>query len=167
MSNQSLRFSEKKPEERKLSRLARLATVIGKLTYPQKFVLIALIFTLPLIAFLPLVFEQSTYIDRYGRKEAQGTIYLRSLWQLTNSLQTLQYASDEYSEGMGSFTAVEEAQADTEANFQALETVHQQYGGSLALDFDLNEPKAQWQDLKANLQDDPSAESVADFNFQH
>ena len=162
MSNQSLRFSERKPDERKSSRLVQLATGIGKLTYPQKFVLITLIFALPLIAFLPLVFEQSTYIDRYGHKEAQGTIYLRGLWQLTNNLQTLQYASGEYSEGMGSFTAVEEAQADTEADFQALETIHQQYGGSLALDFDINELKVQWQDLKTNLQDGPRAENVAD-----
>jgi GAF domain-containing protein/HAMP domain-containing protein len=162
MSNQSLRFSERKPDERKSSRLVQLATGIGQLTYPQKFVLITLIFALPLIAFLPLVFEQSTYIDRYGHKEAQGTIYLRGLWQLTNNLQTLQYASGEYSEGMGSFTAVEEARADTEADFQALETIHQQYGGSLALDFDINELKVQWQDLKTNLQDSPRAENVAD-----
>ena len=162
MSNQSLRFSERKPDKPKSSRLVQLVTGIGKLTYPQKFVFIALIFALPLIAFLPLVFEQSTYIDRYGYKEAQGTIYLRGLWQLTNSLQTLQYASGEYSEGIGSFTAVEEARADTEADFQVLETVHQQYGSSLALDFDINEPKVQLQDLKANLQDNPKPENVAD-----
>jgi len=162
MSNQSLRFSERKPDKPKSSRLVQLVTGIGRLTYPQKFVFIALIFALPLIAFLPLVFEQSTYIDRYGYKEAQGSIYLRGLWQLTNSLQTLQYASGEYSEGIGSFTAVEEARADTEADFQVLETVHQQYGSSLALDFDINEPKVQLQDLKANLQDNPKPENVAD-----
>ena len=155
MSNQPLRFSERKPDKPKSSRLVQLLTGIGKLTYPQKFVFIALIFALPLIAFLPLVFEQSTYIDRYGYKEAQGTIYLRGLWQLTNSLQTLQYTSGEYSKGIGSFTAVDEARADTEADFQVLETVHQQYGSSLALDFDINEPKVQLQDLKANLQDNP------------
>ena len=52
------------------------------LKYPTKFSLIALIFTLPLIAFAPLALEQRTRIEQYGRKELYGTLYLRATQQL-------------------------------------------------------------------------------------
>ncbi|MEP6894765.1 MAG: GAF domain-containing protein, partial [Chloroflexota bacterium] len=160
MSNQLPPFPERKIGVGKIFRFSQPKTWVNRLTYPQKFVLITLIFILPLIAFQPLVAEQSTYIDRYGHKEAQGTIFLRTLWQTTNDLQTLQYSLDEYTKGFGQFSAVEKAQANAEDDFQKLASLHQQYGKSLGLVFDFEKLTSQWQKLKENIKNTSSVESV-------
>ena len=58
----------------------------AKLSYFQKFGIITAIFALPVLAFIPLAYEQYLRIEQYGTKEAQGTVYLRGLWNLSDSI---------------------------------------------------------------------------------
>src|SRR5689334_15005896 len=69
------------------------------LTYPQKFTLVALIFALSLLAFLPLILEQNQRIENYGSREAQGNQCLHFVWQLSTDLQTLRIADTELQNG--------------------------------------------------------------------
>src|SRR5258706_3266995 len=161
MSNQPINFSQKNLDERKSLASTQPTAWFDKFTYPQKFVLIALIFTLPIMTFLPLFFEQSTYIDRYGHKEAQGNIYLRNLWNLTNDLKTFQYDVSEYADGITSFAGVEKAQTSVDVDFQNLEALQKQDGSSLVLDHNINDLQKQWTDLKASATNQPSADKVA------
>jgi GAF domain-containing protein/HAMP domain-containing protein len=155
MSNQPINLSQTKLES------TRPTAWFDKFTYPQKFVLIALIFTLPIIAFLPLFVEQSTYIDRYGYKEAQGNTYLSNLWDLTNDLQSLQYDTSEYSAHISSFTIIEKSQTAVDVDFQNLEALKNQYNNSLALDSKIDDLQKQWVDLKATIKDQPNVSKIA------
>ncbi|MFN8433780.1 MAG: GAF domain-containing protein [Anaerolineales bacterium] len=58
----------------------------AKLSYFQKFTIITMVFALPVLAFIPLAYEQYQRIDQYGTKEGQGVLYLRNLWDLSDSL---------------------------------------------------------------------------------
>jgi len=161
MSNQLYPKSDEKTDGRDSRNTRRLMLWVGGLTYPQKFILITLIFILPLIAFLPLVFEQSTYIERYGHKEEEGTIYLRDLWQLTDDLQTLQNTVNKYAEDATLSAPIEEAQANIDSSLQALENTHQQYSKSLTLEFNVSELNTQWQNLKSTSQNGSETEHIS------
>ena len=50
----------------------------AKLSYFQKFAIITMVFALPVLAFIPLAYEQYQRIDQYGTKEAQGVLSERS-----------------------------------------------------------------------------------------
>src|SRR5437762_13679732 len=77
------------------------------LKYPTKFSLIALIFTLPLIAFAPLALEQRTRIEQYGRKELYGTLYLRTTQKLLEDVLAHQFAFVESFDGKTPLIKVE------------------------------------------------------------
>lgn len=82
-----------------------------KLSYAQKFTIITLIFALPVLAFAPLAYEQYQRIQQYGVKEEQGTVYLRDLWQLTNSLQAYSLASTDAENGNANTSGLVDARA--------------------------------------------------------
>lgn len=69
------------------SRLAAVAAFLHRLKYAQKFVLISLLFLVPLgVSLYLLVREQNIAID-FGRKELEGTYYLRPLRELLEDAQ--------------------------------------------------------------------------------
>jgi len=129
---------------------SRVRAQLGKLTYPQKFVLISLLFVAPLTAFYPLVSDQTTRIDQYGWKELYGTLYLRPLQHLLRDIQQHKLKAEEYLGGTVTPAELAEAQSRIEADFQALQTVHQQYGAALQMSTEPNDLSAKWQTLKAS-----------------
>lgn len=133
----------------------------ANLTYPQKFTVIALIFALSLLAFLPLIIQQNTRIENYGRKEAQGNTYLGFLWQLSTDLQSLHIAYIELESG--SLADVNGALVKVEADIIALESASKQYGDSLGIDNKLSEINNKWAALKNALQNRSSTEIEAGF----
>ena len=135
----------------------------NRLTYPQKFTVITLIYILPIIAFLPLAVDQNTYIDQYGRKEWFGTLYLRPLWQLTDALQKHQLISQQYAEGKSQFSEVETIQASIDDEFEKFERLHNDYRRSLQLGTEASELKAQWLELR----DAVPTSSKADLDALH
>lgn len=130
----------------------------GNLTYPRKFTLVALIFALSLLAFLPLILEQGDRIENYGRKEAQGADYLRFLWKLTTDLQSLHIASIELETGTGSASNLNNAQTTVEADIIALDSFDQQYGTYLGTTFEIQEIKSKWAVLRSAIQNKNSTD---------
>ncbi len=124
----------------------------ANLTYPQKFTVVALIFALSLFAFLPLILEQNRRIENYGRKEAQGNLYLGFLWQLSTDLQTLHITDIEIEDGSGSQAAFDGALVKVEADILALESASTQYGDSLGINSRLDELRNEWAGLKSAIQ---------------
>lgn len=135
----------------------------ANLTYPQKFTVVALIFALSLIAFLPLILQQNTRIQNYGYKEAQGNSYLGFVWQLSSDLQSLHITSIEIDNGSGSQAALDEALVKVEADIIALESASLQYAEPLAIDVNLQEIKNKWSALKNALQNRSSTDIEAGF----
>lgn len=134
------------------------------LSYSQKFTVVALIFALSLLAFLPLVTEQNTRIQNYGRKEAQGNAYLGFLWQLSTDLQRLHTANIEIETGGNpEASSFNEALTRVEADLLALNTASQQYAEPLGIDSRLPEITNKWSELRSALQARSSADIEAGF----
>ena len=124
----------------------------NRLTYSQKFNVITVIFVLPVIAFLPLLADQNTRIDQYGRKEFFGTLYLRPLWQLTEDLQTHDLISQKYRNGEAPLSDLEAAQSIVEDDFQTLKRLHNEYRETLPLGTEADDLYNQWLELKTATQ---------------
>lgn len=123
---------------------------LARLTYPQKFVLISMLFALPLAAFYPLVSEQTTRIDQYGRKELYGTLYLRPLYHILGSVHRHQLTAEEHLDGTATREDLVALQTRIDGDFQALEKVDQQYQAALQLGAEANDLSAQWRELKVS-----------------
>jgi GAF domain-containing protein/HAMP domain-containing protein len=133
----------------------------ANLTYPQKFTIVAIIFALSLLAFLPLILQQNTRIENYGSRESQGNIYLGFLWQLSTDLQSLHIASIEVENGL--LTDFNDALLKVEADIIALESASRQYAVPLGIDSKLPEINTKWAVLKSALQNRSSTEIEAGF----
>ncbi len=134
------------------------AALVGKLKYPQKFVLISLLFVLPLTAFYPIVSQQITRIDQYGYKELYGILYLRPVRHLLEDIHAHELAVLEYRDGDLPFAEIEAIESQIDADFQALQTVHQQYRAELQLGTEPDDLSAQWQSLKTDAITLPEAD---------
>jgi GAF domain-containing protein/HAMP domain-containing protein len=145
------------------SLLSRPSAWWGRLKYPQKFVVISLLFVLPLAAFYPLVSDQITRIDQYGYKELYGTLYLRPLRHLLEDTLEHYIAAHEYHEGHDTRAELETAQSRIEADFEALQAAQRQYGSALQITTEVDDLSAQWQALKANVLE----LGMADIHTQH
>ncbi len=118
-----------------------------KLSYPQKFTIITLIFALPLLAFAPLVYEQILRIDRYGLKEAQGTLYLRNLWTLTESLQNYSAISSSLQSGAATQQDLENARQKVSEDIEQLQN-NNVSATNLELNFSADGLADQWSTVK-------------------
>lgn len=121
----------------------------GRFSYSQRFVIITLIFTIPILAFIPFAYEQILRIDRYGFKEEAGTQYLRSLWQLTSSVQNYQDISVQLQNGTASSQNVDASKSQVENDLQTLQTIEISVG-ELAQPILAENLTEQWNDAKTN-----------------
>lgn len=149
-------------KQRQLRTPSRL-TFWSNLTYPQKFTVIAMIFALSLLAFLPLILDQNTRIKNYGTKESQGNTYLRFLWQLTTDLQTLHGASIDLQNGMGTEVDLSNALVKVEADIIALKSASQQYGQPLGINYELQDINGKWSTLQSAIQNNKSSDIEGNF----
>jgi hypothetical protein len=130
--------------------------LMNRLTYPQKFGLISLLFALPLA--LVLLFFITAMNDRisFAQKEIDGNAYLRPLrtlldHTLADKLLALDIAPD------GSVPAALQASvARIDADFQTLDRVDAQYGARLGTTAQLTALKAAWSALQARRRTDPA-----------
>jgi len=124
----------------------------SRLTFPHKFNVVTVIFILPLVAFIPLLLDQNTRIDHYGRKELFGALYLRPLWQLTEDLQTHELIGQKYMNGEAQFSDIQVVQSIIDTDFQNLEKIHNEYRETLPLGTEVDDLRAQWLLLKTTVQ---------------
>jgi len=92
----------------------------AKLSYFQKFAIITMVFALPVLAFIPLAYEQYQRIDQYGTKEAQGVLYLRNLWNLSDSLHNYAAVSTNVENGVADKTDLTRAKNNVTDALNAL-----------------------------------------------
>lgn len=124
----------------------------SRLSYSRKFALITLVFLIPVFAFLPLVSDQLTNIDRYGFSERAGTMYLRSLWNFSESLRTFANIAQKYSTGKAQLSELQQAQSRTDASLDDLGVIHTEYGSLLNDASHWEQIQTQWLALKISSQ---------------
>jgi PAS domain S-box-containing protein len=124
--------------------------LMNRLKYPQKFVLISLLFAIPLVLLIILyLFEVNSRIA-FAQKEIDGNAYLRPLRQLLeHTLQEELLAHDFVNGDQSAHAALLEAQAHIDADFQALAEVDRRLGKRLESTQALAALTTSWQDLKA------------------
>ncbi len=142
----------------KNSPLSTITNLLNRLTYPQKFIFISLLFMLPLAMLYPLAREQSIRIEQYGRDELYGTLYLRPLTYLTQEIQRHQLATTNLSNAAD----VADIQNEIETHFLSLQDLQSQYGSILQVDTEVDTLIAGWDTLKVSLSTSSNTEIVAD-----
>ncbi|HLF28771.1 MAG TPA: GAF domain-containing protein [Anaerolineae bacterium] len=128
---------------------AALRIRASTLRYPQKFVLISLLFTAPLLAFYPLLAQHVTRIDRFGTGELSGALYLRPLQHLLQDVGLHQIVVTEYLTEQATSGDLTLAQTRIRSDFEALERVDQQYGAAWRSSEQAAALREQWETLKA------------------
>lgn len=121
------------------------------LSYSQKFTIITLVFLIPVIAFAPLISDQVTNINRYGVSELAGTLYLRSLWKLSDALRGYVTRSYDYAAERALLSDLQAAESQVENQFSEFSEVHNQYGGSLRLMSGFDTIRQQWLEVKSSV----------------
>jgi len=115
-----------------------------KLRYSQKFAIIAVIFALPVIFFIPIsLSEQYEHINEYGIKEQLGTEYLRILWEVKNSVQDYDLVTMEGAPRPASEADIEDTRAKINNSLNALLSAEEKVE-SLQLNFSANELIQTW-----------------------
>jgi NO-binding membrane sensor protein with MHYT domain/putative methionine-R-sulfoxide reductase with GAF domain len=141
--------------------LSYLDQSLARLSYPQKFSLISLLFILPLAGFAPIVSDQLTRLNQYGYLELYGTLYLRPLYGLLQSVHAHERAVDEYLAGDLSVEALINAQAEVLARFRDLEAVDAQYGPQLATGDRVAQLRTYWEIVQTGPTRFDASESYA------
>lgn len=127
-----------------------LVATIGRMAYPQKFILISLLFVLPLATFYPLVASQITRINQYGYNELHGTYYLRPLQSLLAQIQAHTRLDGDYRAGAATEAELAAVESAVDDQFQALEAIQRQYGAELQITTEVTALQTAWTNLKAN-----------------
>lgn len=123
--------------------------LMNRLRYPQKFILISLLFVLPLaLVILLLIPSLNERID-FAQQEKSGNEYLRPLRRLLeHSLQNKVLAHNYLSGNNSLKVQLLSNQARIDEDIKTLETINQELGNSLKTAESLKALQAQWQELK-------------------
>ncbi|HSV46756.1 MAG TPA: histidine kinase dimerization/phospho-acceptor domain-containing protein, partial [Ramlibacter sp.] len=106
---------------------------MDRLTYPQKFLLIFLLFALPLALTLYLLVGEIYGSVRFARKEIAGTHYLRPLRALQDEVGRSRLLASAYVGGLADLRPdMVRAQAGIQAELGKLEAVDARFGHDLA-----------------------------------
>lgn len=120
-----------------------------RLKYPQKFLLISLLFVLPLALTMFLLIGEINNGVSFAEKEIQGDKYLRPLRGLMQDIPRHKFLTNVYMSGnpqvKDEMTASE---TGIDATFKNLETIDNQLGQSLESTTSFKALKQEWQDLK-------------------
>ena len=134
-----------------------------RLRYPQKFVLIGLLFALPLaIVLFLLASETSARIDNYGYQEKYGVEYLRATRRLMQDIQQHQQLTDSdlRTGASGLATQISQQRTTITQDFAALEQVNNQYGPAFKSNEAIHTLEQDWQALMSSAQ--PLSLTVSD-----
>jgi PAS domain S-box-containing protein len=126
--------------------------LMNRLRYPQKFLLISLLFVLPLALVLGFLIQEVNAKAAFSQKEHNGTLYLRALRPLFEHALQEQALAQAYLSGDGVPAAeLQGAQARIDADLTALAAVDRQLGPGLGTTAKLEALTAYWRDLKTKL----------------
>lgn len=147
------------------SPLTLVQTWFSRLTYQRKFLVITLIFALPLVAFFPLMAQQAAEIDRYGYKSYFGTDYLRLTQNLLNAVLNHQKVANQYFYNQVDESALEQANANVEIVFEEMlaDRVNER-DIALLLKADVQIIIDKWEPLKTDILQMNQAQRVAGYD---
>ncbi len=126
--------------------------IFSRLSFSQKFTVITLVFLIPVIAFAPLISDQLTNIDKYGVSELSGTIYLRSLWNVSENVREYVTTARKYSDQKIQLAELLSVQSKVDASINDFDKVHNQHSSSLHLANNSDVIQKQWSAIKASIQ---------------
>ena len=112
--------------------LAPARAVMDRLTYPRKFVLISVLFALPLAVVMYLLISEINQGIEFARKEIQGDQYLRPLRKLQEHVGQSRLLAKAYAEGNVTVRPdLIRKQAEIDEDFIHVEGVEQELGANL------------------------------------
>ena len=123
---------------------------INSFSYPQKFLIVSMLFIFSLVGFIPLIAETITRINDYGYTELYGTYYLRPTQNLLEDIQAHEYAMKAYRDREGTLSDIESAQNRIENDLQQLEVLQVEYGDTLKVTGELTAIGQLWEKLKTD-----------------
>ncbi|MBE7552324.1 MAG: response regulator [Anaerolineales bacterium] len=127
-------------------------SLMNRLKYPQKFILISLLFVLPLALVMTLLIGEINSRIEFAQKEIYGNSYLRPLRGLLEHTLENKMLADTYLHGDASLKAqLLSNQAKIDQDFAALASVQQKLGPTLETAEQFNKLQESWQNLKADL----------------
>lgn len=125
---------------------------MNRLRYPQKFLLISLLFVLPLALVLGFLIEELNAEAAFSQKEHNGTLYLRAIRPLFEHALQEHALAQAYFSGDGVPAAdFQKAQARIDADLIALADVDRQFGPALRTTEKFEALRAYWRELKSKL----------------
>jgi PAS domain S-box-containing protein len=126
--------------------------LMNRLKYPQKFVLISLLFALPLALVMISLMREINYKIEFAQKEIYGNAYLRPLRSMLEHSLENQIAVDEYLNGDSSLAEeLSSNQAKIDQDLAMLEIVERELGPTLRTAEKFNKLKDSWQNLKGQM----------------
>ncbi len=138
--------------------------LMNRLTYPQKFLLISLLFLLPLVVGLTILISLLNTDMAFARKELDGTAYLRPLRTLLAHTIEEQLLAERYFSGETNLEPAVLAQHEQlKADLAALSAVEARLGPRLGTSVQYETLVNQWNRLDAQL----LLRSVADNSAAH
>ncbi len=145
--------------------ISNLLQPLSRLSYPQKFVLISLIFIIPLAAFVPLIVQQMDRINQYGDKEYSGALYLRPLQHILQLVQEHDRLAARQLAGESISDRLTQTERDIDEAFTELINNNQQSGENLKAGSRAADLNKQWQALRDGVR--TRAFSLAQSQQQH
>jgi hypothetical protein len=140
-------------------------TLMNHLTYPQKFLLISLLFILPLILVMYLLLTELSMQREFSQKELYGTIYLRPLRQVLEDISQSRLASYRLAGEEMTPQDLVQQQARVNQSLQEVARVDQQLSRMLHTTERLQSLRASWQQLQA-MQDQLTLEQpISQYNL--
>jgi signal transduction histidine kinase/DNA-binding response OmpR family regulator/HPt (histidine-containing phosphotransfer) domain-containing protein len=132
--------------------LAPALAVVNRLKYPQKFLLISLLFILPLALVMYLLISELNDRIAFTQKEVDGDQYLRPLRKLyQHTAQSRMLAHDYAAGGVALRPELIRKQAEIEEDFNDLQAVEQQLGHTLDTTSKYQTLRENWRFLQAKL----------------
>jgi serine phosphatase RsbU (regulator of sigma subunit) len=131
--------------------------LMNRLTYPRKFLLISLLFTLPLVLVMYLLLTELSMQREFSQKELYGTTYLRPLRQVLEDISQSRLAA--YRLALEEMTPQDlvQQQARVDQSLEEVVRVDQHLSRVLHTTERLQSLRTSWQQLKAR-QDHPHLE---------
>ncbi|MBI4786819.1 MAG: response regulator [Chloroflexi bacterium] len=131
--------------------------LMNRLRFPFKFLLITLLFLLPLALVMALLVLQINANVQVAERELLGTAYLRPARNLLQDALVNQILAQDFQNGRVAGDEIARTRARMDAAFNALAEWDRRIGSQLGTRSDFETLNADWQKLKSQPPDQPSA----------
>lgn len=127
-------------------------TLMNRLKYPQKFLLISMLFILPLVIIMLFLIPQVSGQITFADKELQGMVYLKPLRQTLQDLIQQSEVTHQFLSGNVSMKdTYNKDKAQVDADIQNLQRIGKDYNNEFDTTNNFNNFVSSWQQLEAQV----------------